>query len=259
MKTILKFFAAGILIIAASCAEENIEPLPTHDIRTRANGYWDQFLSIHLSTNFEEEITFYMYGTGGEMTVDWGDGSRETFFVDDNYTSFHHAYNPEEGGQDFAIRVSGDLSTIIGFDFFYSSLYVNEMHFGGLTNLRYLSMGMLAEGPPVINLSKNKSIESVILPAIQRLENLILPASNKIRAIDISGTNVLPTSVVDRVIARVHDSVVKSPRDGFFILPVSWAHEEGDLSMVGPPSSYSLNKLRKLRKKYGWNITPNIK
>jgi hypothetical protein len=67
----------------------------------------------------------------------------------------------------------------------------------------------------------------------------------------------MTTAAVDRVIARVHDSVVNSPRQGIFAFGALWGQgEEGDV--VGPPSSYSINKLRKLRDVYGWTIYPEI-
>lgn len=261
MKKLFQFLCASVLVVAAGCADESIEPQPlSEDMKTSANGYWDQFLSIHITTNFEDYVTFHLDGTGGDITVDWGDGSSETSYVGPDYVTFTHDYNTdEETPHDFAIRVSGDIKTITGFNFYYASLYVNEVHFGGLTNLKSLSMGVLSYGPTEINLSKNKVIESVVLPGVQRLQNLILPVSNKIRVIDISGYNELPTAVVDRVIARVHDSVVNSPRSGYFNIPASWAQEEDDPSMVGPPSSYSINKLRKLKRKYGWKIFPDVK
>lgn len=261
MKKLFKFVCACILVVAAGCADENIEPQPlTEDLKTSAKGYWDQFLSIHITTNFEDYVTFHLNGTGGEITVDWGDGTSQTAYVGSYDVTFTHDYNTdEETLQDFAIRVSGDIKTITGFNFYYASLYVDEVHFGGLTNLRSLSMGVLGYGPREINLSKNKLIEDVMLPGVQRLENLILPVTNKIRILDISGYNELPPAVVDRAIARVYDSVVKSPRTGYVNIPASWSQEEDDPSMVGPPSPYSINKLRKLKKKYGWTIFPDVK
>ncbi|HEY0740836.1 MAG TPA: hypothetical protein VGD40_05205 [Chryseosolibacter sp.] len=261
MKTLFKLLCASILLAAAGCSDENVEPLPlTEDVKTSATGYWDQFLSIDITTNFEDYVTFHLNGTGGEITVDWGDGASETAYVGPYDVTFTHDYNTdEETLQDFAIRVSGDIKTIREFNFYYASLYVNEVYFGGLTNLKTLSMGVLGYGPREINLSNNKLIESVVLPGIQHLENLILPVSNKIRTLDISGYNELSTAVVDRVIARVYDSVVRSPRTGHVNLPASWSQDDDDRSMVGPPSPYSVNKLRKLKRKYGWTIFPEVK
>jgi hypothetical protein len=261
MKKLLIFLSASLLVFVASCSEETIEPQPlTEDLKTSANGYWDQFLSIHVTTHWDDDIIFFLMGTGGNITVDWGDGTRESIYVGEEYVGLDHDFNrEEEDTTDFAIRISGDLKAITTFNYYYDGLVVNEMHFGGLTNLKELDMGVLQDGPPVINLSKNKLIERVLLPGVQRLQDLILPTSNKIQAIDISGTNELSTADADRIIARVHDSVVKSPRTGYFNLPASWAQEEDDPTMIGPPSSYSMNKLRKLKRKYGWNIFPYVK
>jgi hypothetical protein len=261
MKKLLTFFYASLLLSIVSCSDEKIEPQPlTEDLKTSANGYWDQDFSIHITTNYEDNISFRLSGTGGEITVDWGDGSSESKYVGEDELTFEHIFDrDEENPESFAITVSGDIETITGFNFFYAGLYVDEIHFGGLTNLNDLSMGVLANGPREIDLSQNKLIQNVILPGVQRLENLILPASNKIRGIDIAGTNQLSTANVDHIIARVHDSVVRSPRTGFFGLPASWAQEEGDMSMAGPPSSNSINKLRKLKRKYGWNIYPEVR
>jgi hypothetical protein len=261
MKKLLRPLIAGLLLLTASCSDENIEPRPlTDDLKTSANGHWDEYFSIYVVTHWDDDFSLFLIGTGGNLTVDWGDGSSESFYVGEEYVSVEHDFNrAEEDPGEFAITISGDLHSIKGVDYFYDGIDVREMHFGGLINLTNLNMGIIQSGPPVINLSENSMIERIILPGVQRMEELILPSVNKIRAIDISGTNSLNTADVDRIIARVHDSVVKSPRSGFFSLPVSWAQEENDQSLLGPPSRHSYNKLRKLQKKYGWSIYPGVK
>lgn len=261
MKKLLKLVFAGLLLSVASCTEERVEPQPlTEDLKTTANGYWDQYFSIHIATNYEDDVSyFFLTGTGGNITVDWGDGSRERVYVGEEYVGLEHDYNREEDNPGtFVIRISGDIKTIDQVEWHYQGFYINSMHFGGLTNLKHLRMGELGHGPPVINLSKNKLVETVDVGGVQRLADLILPTSNKIRMLDISGWNELSTADVDRIIARVHDSVVNSPRSGYVNLPFMWGQDEDDYSLIGPPSSYSLTKLRKLRDRYGWGIYPEI-
>jgi hypothetical protein len=256
MKKILCF---SFLLVVAGCVEEKVEPRLEEDLKTSASAYRDQFLTIQITTNYEDDMVFYLEGLGGDVSVDWGDGTTEDFVIGEGYVTLEHDFNrEEENPEDFTIRVSGDIKTITAMDWFYDGFYITDIHFGGLTNLKRLSMGILQHGPSVINLSRNRLLESLTLTGIQPLENVIMPATNKIRSIDIAGTNKLPVSVVDRIIARVHDSVVISPRSGHFSLPISWAQEEGDMTMVGPPSSYSINKLRKLRDRYGWGIYPDV-
>ena len=257
MKNLIKLtLTAFVMFIAASCNDELVEPAQaTEDEQTSATRWEDQFITMKITTNFDTDIEFYLSGSSGTVSVDWGDGSIQSYTLSSQYTNFYHQYPAE---QDYTINISGNIKMVRSFDMSYEGLKFNHFHFGGLTNLEDVNFNLFQYGPPVINLSQNKALKSVNLVGIQGIQDLVLASANVITHIDLAGENSMSTSVVDRVIARIHDSVINNPRAGFFNLSKSWVQEEGDNSMIGPPSGYSINKLRKLRDSYGWTVAPGL-
>ena len=257
MKNTFKItLAAFVMFVALSCNDELVEPAQaTEDKQTSAALWEDQFLTMKITTNFDTDIEFYLSGGNGTVSVNWGDGAIESFTLSPEYTLFYHQYPSE---QDYTINISGDIKMVRSFDMSYEGFRFNHFHFGGLVNLEDVNFNLFQYGPPVINLSRNKALKSINLVGIQGMQDLVLASTNVITHVDLAGENSLPTSVVDRVIARIHDSVINHPRPGFFNLSKSWAQEEGDYSIIGPPSSYSINKLRKLQDIYSWKIAPGL-
>lgn len=258
MKIFSKISIPAFLIATLNCCstEEEVQPMfPKEDLRSSANYYQDQFLTFQITaTEMDIAFMFRLAGNGGKISVNWGDGTIEKRNISE-YTTFEHSYDRMKN---YTVTVSGDIKTITELHLNYEDIVISNIHFGGLVNLKTLNFNLLAAGPPVFNLSRNKMLESVTLTGIERMEDLILSTTNQIVQIDIAGDNSLTTSVVDRVVARIHDSVVNNPRPGFFNLRDTWYQSEDDYAMVGPPSSYSINKLRKLRDVYGWNVTPQF-
>jgi hypothetical protein len=117
------------------------------------------------------------------------------------------------------------------------------------------------DSPEIINLSRNRKLERVVLTLLRGTKDILLPSTNAITHIevtdikDMSG-NALSTAVVDRIVSRIYDSVKNSPLTGFFDLKADVVQSNNDPTMVGSPSSYTFNKLRTLRDAYGWSISP---
>jgi hypothetical protein len=258
MKNILKvLLIAAVMGTFSGCSsDELIEPSTiSEDLRTSANLYQDQFLTFNITaTEMGTRLTFFLSGNGGRVSVNWGDGTIEKKYVTSRIRLEHEYGNMKN----YTVNVSGDIKTITELELNYADMVFNKIHFGGLTNLKYLNFNLFAAGPITVNLSRNRMLEHITLLGIERMEDVILPSTNKISSLDISGDNNLSTAAVDRIVARIHDSVVNSPRAGFITLRATWYQEEGDNAMVGPPSSYTINKLKKLRDVYGWNVNPEI-
>jgi hypothetical protein len=258
MKNFLKvLLIAAIISTFSGCSnDELIEPATvTEDLRTSANLYQDQFLTFNVTaTEMGTSLTFFLTGNGGSVSVNWGDGTIEKKYVTGRIR-LEHEYDRMKN---YAVNVSGDIKTITELDLNYADMVFNNIHFGGLTNLKVLNFNLLAAGPKTVNLSRNKMLEHITLLGVERMEDVILSTTNVISSLDISGDNNLSAAVVDRIVARIHDSVVNSPRAGSITLRRTWYQEEGDNSMVGPPSSYTINKLKKLRDVYGWSVYPEI-
>lgn len=258
MKTFWKLIFGACIVAALSCCSTNEEIIPTElneDQKTSAALYADQFLTFQITASeMDINFTFHVAGNGGKVSINWGDGTIEKRTVTE-YATFEHAYDEMKN---YTVTISGDIKTITELHLNYEDIVIRDIHFSGLTNLKVVNFNLLGAGPRVVNFSRNKMLESVTLAGIEGLQDVILSTTNNIILIDISGENELTTPVVDRVIARIHDSVVNAPRPGFMNVSATWHQGEDDYSMIGPPSSYSINKLKKLRDVYGWNIAPEI-
>lgn len=255
MKTFLKVSALLITALFLShCSEDQtIQPQePFEDLTTSASAYADQFLTFSITTTAtDRSFDFDIDGRGGKIAVNWGDGTIEKRTLIAGNGWFQHAYN---SAKNYTVTVSGDIKTIWALQIWHEEVTVRNIHLGGLTNLEILAFEDFINGPQIMNLSQNRLLEFLELEGINNLTDVVMPPTNRI---DYSTVRLnVPTQVVDRIIARIYDSVVNSPRQGTLNLRAS-TNENGN-SMIGPPSSYSINKLRKLRDTYGWYIVPSI-
>lgn len=255
MKQIKTFAAVLVALIINGCSNEEVKPQFEQDMVTSSMDWMDNYLIIDITTSEgENAMEFQLSGTGS-VTVDWGDGTSEEDVVLGQYVTFRHTY---EDVSDYQILITGDLAKITELGMAYISFPVWQVHLDGLINLEHLAFDLLNQGPREINLSQNRKLKSLVLSGIQPLENVIVPSTNQLTTVDITGANSLTTPVVDRIISRVRDSVVKNPRAGAFNLSKGWWQDENNPEMVGPPSSYSINKLKMLRDVYGWLIIPYL-
>lgn len=249
---------------AMRCAEERIEPaFLDEDQSTHAQGYFPSTVfAIEVTTilggrveeNGLPQLTeFYLSGEPGtKVSVNWGDGTIQKVTIDESRNYMSHQYNRIKN---YTIQVTGEISKITTFGMYYQHIIIRNVYLAGLVNLRKISMGLNYRVPSIVNLSHNRKIETLDLNGPE-LTDIIVPSENRLNTVLISGPNALSTAVVDRIISRVYTSVQASPRTGYFALNENWYDDQP--GMVGPPSSYSITKLRKLRDVYGWEITPSL-
>lgn len=187
----------------------------------------------------------FSLGSSGIHKIDWGDGSISTNATIHTYAS----------SGNYLIKVTGELEKIQSLYSFYGQGMMDEINVQGLTDLQSIRIG-LTRGPKKIDLRNNGKLKSVFIPNIEQLETLTLPISGTIRTINISGPNKLSATAVDEIINSVYESAtLHNEIGGTFVLSKTW-YPETDL-MIGPPSPTSLTKLRELRDKYQWTITPD--
>lgn len=256
MKSLYRLLPIMLLVFFSSCFQDEIgEPTSlTEDAKTSANYYEDQFLTFYLTYLYNyHTLNFYLTGNGGKVSVNWGDGviEKKVLYANEK-VAFTHRYATRKN---YVARVSGDIQTITRFEISNLDMVIDKIHFGGLTNLREVILDYMPNSPYVVNLSRNKELVSAKFYVTARLHELILSTTNKITYLELSGSNSMNTPNADRMIARIHDSVINNPRTGTINIQDYWNADESPF-LSGPPSSYSINKLRKLRDRYGWTVIP---
>lgn len=202
------------------------------------------------------DYEFYMGSSGASISVNWGDGTITTHFIDTPYNSaLRHSYsNPGN----YVIKITGDLDKITHFDSYYGMGEFYQIDFRVLPNLQQLNVGLTASSS-IINLNHNPKLERVSLAGMEDLKALVLPKSHSIRNINLDGPFGMDTHDVDGIIQNIYKNAVsKNLTGGIFTLPASWAQDENDYSMIGPPSASSIDKLRALQNVYGWSIYPAL-
>lgn len=207
------------------------------------------------ATDVSLPVSFYIGGTEGQILINWGDGTLENYSLDTEYEfEVAHTYADQ---QDYTIVISGDIDKINYFYSFYGSSVFKSINFKSLKNLVEIRYG-LTNCPAVIDLSNNSKLQFAMLPHLADMKQLKLPKSHEITFLEIDGVNRLNTAAVDEIIANVHrNSVRKNLHNGLFGLRDYWAQDEGDLTMVGPPSPVAVGQLQTLRESYGWTINPS--
>ncbi|MBX2955394.1 MAG: hypothetical protein KF846_04525 [Cyclobacteriaceae bacterium] len=195
---------------------------------------------------------FYLSGEPGKITIDWGDGTHTAHELMNSRSDLVHTY---ASSGNYPIAVTGDLDKITGLGSYYSWGRMDELNIQGLTGLQSFSFGLTNRSPKVIDLRHNHNLEIISFPNLDDLENVILPMEGKYNSIEIHGPNQLSTTSIDKIIGTVFESVSRNKRSGFFAFASEWYNEFD--TMIGPPSSTALEKLRVLRDVYNWEIRPD--
>jgi hypothetical protein len=216
----------------------------------------DPAFTMQATAGNDPESPFYFYlgGTGGSVTVNWGDGQTDSYSMA-NEPEFEVAHNYAQAGK-YPITITGDLDNITYFYSFYGGSIFSEISFKHLVNLNEIRYG-LTHGPETIDLSHNKNLQFAMLPGMMSLKTLLLPETHKMIFLEIDGANQLNAEAVNAIIDNMYtNAVAGNLRDGVFGLRASWAQDENDMTMVGPPSAASMTKVEDLRDSYGWIIHP---
>jgi hypothetical protein len=261
LRTIAALAAAFLLL---QCTEEEIQvtkkEITTNLQGTRASSNSANAFTIGATPlyDYDDQIAgydflFYMKGSGS-ITIYWGDGSKTYHQFTDSWDTFTHGY-PTNG--EYQISITGDYKSITYFDTYYGQGPFKAIDFRRLTNLEEVSIG-LTESSKVIDLSHNAKLSRVSLAGMQDLETLILPKRHNIRMITLDGPFKFDTSDVDEIVDNIYkNAVAQHITGGYFTLYREWYQEEGDFSMIGPPSAASMEKLNALKNNYGWTIGPS--
>jgi hypothetical protein len=268
-----KLLLRSLLLLVAFtlfyCSEEQIAPRDSADADLLTEGsaaaqtaYSPNVFVIEITTvkghpddALPVPVELHLAGTGGKIAINWGDGKIEKYTLSSDLLILDHQYGRVKN---YNIKIDGEIKKIETFRMTYQHAKINNLYLFGLTGLKHIDFVLNLASPPLINLSLNKKIETLNLVGSTTLQEVIIPTTNNITQIDVGGENQISTQAIDHIIGRVYQSVVANPRDGIFSLPETWYQEESSDNMVGPPSSYSITKLRKLRDTYGWGINPNF-
>jgi hypothetical protein len=211
----------------------------------------DPALTMHGRATASNTFSFTVQSaTGGDVVIDWGDGTTTAHELD--YTSKSHTY--ATGGSYF-ISVTGDISKINYFSSYYGDAVLDQINLEHVTELKDMRCA-LTESPTSIDLSHNTKLEHLDVGAARQLEHIELPTEHNISGLNINGPNNLTIDAVNYIIENIHTNAVnKNILDGFFNLKKVFY--EANSPMVGPPSSESITKLQVLRDSYGWNVVPD--
>ena len=209
----------------------------------------------YLDPDVSPIFDFYLGGPEGtNITVDWGDGTTESFGLVPDQTNLTHLY---AGTGNYAITITGDIGRISSFYSFYGLAMIDEAGFQHLTDLAEIRFG-LTRSPEVLDLSGNGKLEFALLTGMQNLEALRLPENHRLRGLFMEGPNRISTAALDAVIDNLHrNAVAHNTRGGDLGIAASWAQEEGDESLLGPPSAATMEKIRALKQQYGWSVSPD--
>ncbi|MBT1700362.1 hypothetical protein KK083_25975 [Fulvivirgaceae bacterium PWU4] len=262
-KTFSKFLLLLVAVIMFCCSDEPIvpgDPELTEDLATSASAYSPDIFVAEITTTQPGPnwpvvpVSFHMMGSGGKVSINWGDGTIEKVTITSYLEEYSHQYDRVKN---YTIKIDGDIKNIEYYGMSYQDgVRVRNLHLSGLTGLKTINLVIMTEAPEVINLSHNKLLEEIDFVDLTTLKQVIVPTTNKLTAIRLTGCTQLSTAAMDHIIGRVYQSVVSTPRTGSFSASMSW-YDEGTMNeMIGPPSSYSINKLRKLRDSYGWSVYP---
>lgn len=262
----MKIFFKALTLLAAvlfvRCSDEQIEPTPLgEDMATSANAYVSGAFTLSITTqkshpdnDYTEPVTFFLSGTTGSISVNWGDGKIEKHRLGTQQLELYHQYANQKN---YTIQITGELAAVTDLEMNYQHVHFRDFNLSGAKNLKSFRYNLNFMSPATINFSHNRLIEEILLVAAIQTTDVIIPPTNSLRAIDLSNCTGLSTAVVDRVIARVYDSVKAKPRKGFFGMLADWSDDQTSTERIGPPSPYSMTKLRTLQNTYNWAISPN--
>jgi hypothetical protein len=210
----------------------------------------------HVDQSASLTFDFALGGPDGStVSVDWGDGAEaESFQLTPYQVNLTHDY---ASAGNHRVTITGDLDKVISFYSFYGQGMMDAVNFDHLTALEEIRFG-LTRSPKVIDLRQNKNLKFALLSGLSDMQSLLLPKDHMISEISLEGPSRLSTKAIDAVIKNIYDNAVKKNiMNGSMGLSASWYQEEGDLSMVGPPSAAGHAMLSQLRNDYGWSVSPS--
>jgi hypothetical protein len=212
-------------------------------------------MTAEADGDLESPFSFYVGGESMNISVNWGDGNVESYSINDPY-GVEIAHNYAAAGS-YPVTITGDLRKIVHFYSFYGIGDFSRISFRNVPNLRELLFG-LTSGPATLDLSRNNKLEQAMLPGMRSLQNLILPETHNLVFLEVDGENGLDSNDINAIIQNIYTNTSASGRrEGVFGVRGTWYQDEGDMTMIGPPSAESIELLNSLRNDFGWYVHPS--
>lgn len=265
MKNLRPFFLLAVsAFLFFQCSEEEIKPtnsLIEEEISAQAQRTDALVIGALVNADYDDAISgydyeFYLTGDNVNITINWGDGTTTQHAAASryDYDGIFHGY--KSPGR-YIITITGTLDKVVEFSSYYGHADFNAINFAALPNLEIVNVG-LTRSPATMDLTKNPSLTTVSLAGMPDMKNLVLPRTHNISQLSLDGPFQLDTEDVDKIVSNIHkNTIAKNIQGGLITLRASWAQDENDYSMIGPPSGFTLDKLRFLRDSYGWSIYPS--
>jgi hypothetical protein len=186
--------------------------------------------------------------TGNNLKVNWGDGTVES---SPNIPEFH---TYQATNKRYTIHIEGDFESIRLLYGYYGNISYDYMDLSLLTNLGGVDIGWSTPGK-IIDLSKATDLHVIYLPHCHGIESIIPPMSPALYQISFDGT-MLSTNAISSFIDKLYNNtVVNKVYGGRFSARIN--NEPNLNGIIGPPNSQAMDKLRKMRDIYSWEIFPN--
>ena len=217
------------------------------------NSFWASVRPYSMDFPYAE-LTFEGFETGKTLTINWGDGTIETYTFNEGYNGRSIVWMEHNFGSldTFTISVTGDLSNVVSIISPLTTVETFEMNFEKLTRIENVDMPY--NSIHTLDLSKNRRLKTLSGPSSILVKNIILPNTHHLEYLS-SGSPNLSTEVVSDMIASVYkNAVTKKIHNGFFGLDTEMSPEP---AFPGPPTEEDMAKLIELRDAYGWTIFPN--
>lgn len=192
----------------------------------------------------------HLEGWRGKVSVDWGDGTRNVYGGDMEYsTDVPHEY---EVIKHRVVSITGDLEGVSAVHL-YSWAGIQRLHLDHLPSLLNLGITPYRPTPTVLDLRKNSAIMS-ISAYDSEFQSVYLPTPNQVGHVNFTN-GALTSDGLNELVHAIYTSVVASGLSGGQFSVDRYIDGES-VDFVAPPSAQALEELRMLRDEYQWIIKP---
>ncbi|MBT1711796.1 hypothetical protein KK062_26380 [Fulvivirgaceae bacterium PWU5] len=193
----------------------------------------------------------HLEGWRGEVSVDWGDGTRDVYGSDLGYsTDVPHEYDVVRHR---VVSITGDLEEVSTVHV-YSWAGIQRLNLDHLPSLLNLGITTYTRTTPtVLDLRKNTAIMT-ISASDSEFQSVYLPEPNHVSQV-VFTDGALTSDGLNELVHAIYTSVVASGVRGG-LLSVDRYIDGESVDFVAPPSAQALEELRILRDEYQWTIKP---
>jgi hypothetical protein len=188
-------------------------------------------------------VSFIM-GSTKPVTVDWGDGIRDTGTGTFRHTYVDDAYYP--------VTITGGLDGVYQFlSDGYQGLPIN-MDLDQLVALNSFTLTN-TEGPNYLDLSSNLNLRSLRIEMVYNGIDINLPEQHSISYVSLD-ESYIQEGDLDQIIESVFMNSYFNPD----MLGGTFSFSKDETNMIAQPSENSLFYLSELKSSFGWTIEPDI-